>query len=581
MHRRIAKTDGTRAPKPANSVCAQTFGACRGALLIVGLFSIFINLLMLTAPLYMLQVFDRVLSSQSTDTLFLLTAMALVALLALAALETARGFVLLRVGNWLDDQTSGHVLAGSIAATLRRGREPSVQGLRDLSIVRSFLSGPSILPVLDAPWTPIFLTVIFLMHPMLGWFSLAGALVLFSFAFASEIATRKLFQSSGGISIKALHEAEAAVRNADVIEAMGMMPQLVRRWRRYNSEVLRLQDRAGARSRVIFAASKFVRFGLQVGILGIGAWLVIQNELTAGAMIAASILMGRALAPVEQAIGAWKSMIAARGAYQRVRRQLEEMPPRGHAMPLPAPSGKLTAEGVTFVHPRASEPVIRGVSFELEPGEALAVVGPTAAGKSTLARLLVGNLVPRGGHVRLDAMDVAKWEREDIGRHIGYLPQAVELFSGTVRENIARLGMGDPDAVVTAAQIAGVHEMILRLEKGYDTEIGDGGTVLSGGQCQRIALARAIHGAPRFVVLDEPDANLDSEGEKAVLKALHRLKDSGATVVVITHRPGILRAADKVLVLAAGMVQAFGPVENVIRALPGAQPVQRLVSEIG
>ncbi len=332
-------------------------------------------------------------------------------------------------------------------------------------------------------------------------------------------------------------------------------------------EALALQSGASMRSGGITALSKFARLALQIGVLGTGAWLVILNELTPGAMIAGSILMSRALAPVEQAIGTWRSMIAARGAYERVRKQLDESAPRGQAMPLPPPSGRLSVEGMSFVHPGAEAPSLRAVSFQLQPGETLGLIGPTAAGKTTLGQLLVGNLVPRAGHVRLDAMDVAQWEAEDLGRHIGYLPQDVELFGGTVRENIARMEKGEADAVVAAARLAGVHDMTLRLPKGYDTEIGEGGAALSGGQRQRIALARAVYGSPRLIVLDEPNANLDGEGEEALVKAIGVLRKNRVSIVVIAHRPSILQTADKVLVLRAGAVHDLGPRDEVLAKL--------------
>ena len=553
--------------------------ACRGGFFAVVFFSLCINLLMLVTPLYMLQIFDRVLSSRSTDTLLFLTLIAGIALLTLGVLEAVRNSVMVRLGTWLDQHLSGAVLTGSVVATLQRGRDPSIQGLRDLSTFRTFLTGPAIFPIMDAPWTPIFLAVIFLLHPLLGWLSLAGALVLFALALSNEFATRKLLQEAGGTAVRALGQAEAAVRNADVVEAMGMMPGLVRRWRQRNAETLTLQARASGRSGKITAISKFVRQFLQVGILGVGAWLVLGDEMTPGAMIAGSILMGRALAPVDMAINSWKSAVTARSAYGRIKRQLDETPPRGKSMPLPAPRGEVRVAGLAYVHPGASEPVLRGVTFQLEPREALGIIGPTAAGKTTLARVLVGNLPPRAGYARLDGVDLAQWDPEDLGRHIGYLPQDVELFIGTVRENIARMGEGDPEEVVAAARLAGVHEMILRLVGGYDTEIGDRGAVLSGGQRQQIALARAVYGRPKFVVLDEPSASLDHIGEEALLKTIGTLKEGGATLVVIAHRPSILRHVDKILVLRNGAVEKFGPRDDIIAQVTGPGPSQQLPTQ--
>ncbi len=557
-------TTGGPVRGPTNPLLGEALSACRGAFTGVVLFSLCINVLMLAAPLYMLQLFDRVLSSRSTDTLILLTVIAVGAILTLAALEVVRTNVMVGISTWLDRRLGGAVLTGSVTATLRQGKDPSVQGLRDLSTFRMFLTGPGIFPILDAPWTPIFIAVIFLMHPLLGWLALAGALVLFALAVSNELATRNLLLLSGGASIKALQQAEAAVRNADVIEAMGMMPNLVRRWHRQNAETLALQARASTRSGGITAASKFTRLCLQIGMLGVGAWLVIGDEITPGVMIAAAIIMARALAPVEQAIGAWKQMIAAREAYQRVKHQLDETPPRGKAMPLPAPRGRLSVEGMTYFHLGALQPVLRGISFRLEPGEAMGLIGPTASGKTTLARLLVGNLKPRVGSVRLDGADVAEWEPEDLGRYIGYLPQDVELFSGTVHENIAHMGEGDSKAVIKAAHLAGVHEMVLRLPGGYETEIGQAGAVLSGGERQRIALARAVYGTPRFVVLDEPNTSLDHAGEEALVNAIATLKGHGVTTVMIAHRPSILRHADKILVLRDGTVERFGPRDEVM-----------------
>ena len=545
----------------------DSVSACGKAFAVVAVFSMCINLLMLTAPLYMLQVFDRVITSRNTDTLVMLMLIAGFALLTMAALEAVRTIALIRISSWLDNQLAGQVLSGSVVAALHSERAPSVQGLRDLATVRTFLSGQSIFPIMDAPWTPIFLAVMFMLHPFLGWLSVIGAIVLFSLALANEVATRNLLMLSGGASIAALSQAETATRNADVIEAMGMMPGLVSRWRGKNLESLDLQARASARSGSITSASKLIRMLLQIGILTIGAWLVIKGELTAGAMIAGSILMGRALAPVEQAIGTWKQMIGARNAYERIKNQLNQTPFGPPGMPLPPPTGVVRAEGAAYAYPDAKELLLRNITFGIEPGEVLGLIGPTAVGKTTLARMLVGNLTPKAGHVRLDGMDVSQWDSADLGKHIGYLPQDVELFSGTINENIARMQAVDPEMVIAAARQAGVHDMILGMEKGYDTEIGEGGKALSGGQRQRIALARAVYGDPRLLVLDEPNANLDNDGEAALIGAIRSLKGRGATTIVIAHRPSILQDVDKILVLKAGTVEMFGPRDDVISKL--------------
>ncbi len=549
----------------------QAFRACRRGFYVVGLFSFCINLLMLTAPLYMLQIFDRVLSSRSGETLMLLTIVAALALLILAILDSLRGIVLLRVGNWIDRRVSEEVLNASIMAALKAPEGGSVQGLRDISTIRGFIGGPSVFPIMDAPWTPIFLIVTFVLHPILGFIALAGALLLFGLAILNELATRGPLKLSAGAQIAALREAEAAIRNADAIEAMGMMPNLVKRWGRHNLLTLILQAEAGTRGSAVAAASKFLRLVLQIAVFASGAWLVIGGELSPGAMIAGAILMSRALAPVEQAIGAWRALIAAQNAYGRVQAFLAEHPLRKPSMALPRPSGRIVVDNISYVHPGAPDPAVRAVRFQLEPGEGLGLIGPTAAGKTTLARLVIGNLQPKIGHVRLDGMDVAQWAPEDLGQYVGYLPQDVELFNGTVRENIARMSKGDPNLVIEAARMAGVHDMILHLPKGYDTEIGDAGTALSGGQRQRIALARALYGSPSVLVLDEPSANLDSDGETALLAAVDAMKARGGTILVIAHRPNVLRHVDKILVMRGGKMQMFGPREEVLARVTGPQ----------
>ena len=557
---------------PAREELRDALSACRGGFFAVALFSLFINLLMLVTPLYMLQLFDRVLGSRSTDTLIILTIITILALLTMAGLMVLRGRILVWIGTWVDRRIGGSVLAAGIEQAMV-GREPSVQGLRDVSTVRTFLTGTGIFPLMDAPWTPIFIVIVFLLHPLLGWISLIGASILFALALVNELATRKLLARSAGASIHSLQQAETAVNNADAILAMGMAPNLIHRWQQQNAETIALQARASNRSGAITSASKFTRLLLQISMLGAGAWLVLQGEITPGVMIAGSILMARALAPVEQAIGTWRSATSARDAFKRVKNLLASLPASSATMPLPPPAGNISTEGLAYVHPGASDPVIRGITFELKAGEALGLIGPSASGKTTLARLLVGNLVPRAGHARLDGMDVAQWASVDRGQHVGYLPQDIELFGGTVRDNIARMSEGDTDQIIKAAKLAGVHELIMRLPKGYETEIGKGGATLSGGERQRIALARALYGDPKLIILDEPNASLDSEGEAALVDALRGLSENKVTMVVIAHRPSILRYMDKVLVLRDGAMQAFGLRDEILSAVatPGDQ----------
>jgi len=565
-------TAATHLGAPGRQLLRDALARCRSGFAAVLVFSFCINLLMLAVPLYMLQIFDRVLASHSTDTLLLLTVIAIAALLAMGALQSVRGFLFVRMGSWIDQRLAGALLAGSIDTALRDSRRASVQSLRDLATVRTFLTGSAVTPILDAPWTPIFLAVIFLMHPLLGWIALAGAIVLLAIALANELWTRRPLERSSAASTRALQSAQAAVRNADVVQAMGMTPALISRWHRQNADTLALGSQAGHRNATLTGAARFLRMALQVGVLGTGAWLVLGAEITPGAMISASILMGRALAPVDMAIGAWRAAVAARDGYARVRAQLEEFGGRGSAMPLPAPSGRLAVDKLTYFHPGASEPLLRNVGLALEPGEALGLIGPSAAGKTTLARLMVGNLAATSGHVRLDDMDVAAWDPDDLGPHIGYLPQDIELFAGTVRDNIARMGEADPDAVIEAARLAGAHDVMLRLPNGYDTEIGEAGTNLSGGERQRVALARAVFGGPRLVVLDEPDASLDQTGNDALLALVEALKARGTTVVLIAHRPSMMRHVDKILVLRHGQVELYGPRDQVLARVVGPAP---------
>lgn len=536
---------------------------CRRTFLVVALFSCAVNVLMLTAPIFTMQVFDRVLSSRSEDTLITLLTIALFALAVLACLEATRGFLVMRLGDWLDARLGTAVFNGQIQRAL--DGEASAQALRDLGTVRGFISGPQIFPLLDAPWTPVFIAVLFVLHPWLGGLAALGAVALSLLAITNEFLTRGINGRAGRVSRQALREAETAARNADAIAAMGMTNAIGGRWLHVNDEALRLQGLAGGRSTVITALSKFLRMGLQVGIMALGAGLVLQDALSPGAMIAASILLGRALAPVDHAIGSWKNGLDTRNAYRRVRDHLVGTEPTADHMPLPSPTGAIRASGAGFVHPGHDTPALKAVNFALDPGETLCITGPTASGKTTLARLLVGNLRPSTGRIALDGVDIGEWDKTDLGRYIGYVPQTVELFPGTISDNIARLGEASPDRVIAAARLAGVHEMILKLPGGYDYRIGEGGSGLAGGQKQRIALARALYGDVRLLVLDEPNASLDSAGEAALANAIAAKREQGVTTIVIAHRPIPLEHVDKVLVLGDGEVIRFGPREEVLQ----------------
>ena len=536
----------------------------RAAFVVVGVFSFFLNLLMLVVPLYMMQVFDRVLSSGSTETLLLLTVMALGGLFVLGALDAVRTQVMTRVGAWVDRRVSGRLMDASIAARLN-GAPIGSQGLRDLQQYRGFLNGQGIFPLFDSPWVPIFVAVIWIIHPWLGILALCAAIVLFLLALLNEVATRRVLGDAGKTQVAALRQATAAIDNAEVVQAMGMGGGLAQRFGQLNDKVLEMQRRAGDRGALIVGLSKFMRLGVQVGILGLGAYLVLEGALTAGGMIAGSILLGRALAPVEQAIGAWRGFVAARDARARLAELLHAAPPPRDGVRLPAPMGRLEIQQATFVPPGGTAPVLRQVSASVAPGQVLGVIGPSASGKSTLCRLIVGIWPPTSGSVRLDGADVHAWGREAFGRHVGYLPQSVELFAGSVADNIARMGPVNDEAVILAAERAGVHDMVLRLPGGYEAQIGEGGAVLSGGQRQRIGLARALYGNPRLIVLDEPNANLDSEGEAALMQTVAGLKADGCTVVMVAHRPSILAQADTVIMLRDGRVELSGSRDEVLR----------------
>lgn len=536
-------------------------------------FSCGLNLLMLTSPIYMLQVYDRVITTGRLETLLYLTLIVAVALAVLGAMDAVRGVVLSRVGAWLQRRMAPVLIAASLRAAVN-GAPSSAQALRDLTQIQSFLGSSGIVPFIDAPWVPFFVIVLWLLHPWMGVFALCSALVLFGFALWNEMATRKAMSEANQANVVAVGQAEAAIRNAEVVEALGMTRTLIGRYEEQSNEALLAQSRASETSAHILGTTKFLRLFLQSAILGLGALLVVSGDMTPGGMIAGSILLARALAPVEQAIGTWRNFISARTSHDRLQALLRASATLDkEGMLLPPPTGRLSIESLVYVPPGSNKPVLRGISFEVQPGEVIGVIGPSAAGKSTLCRLIVGIYKPTQGHVRLDGADVTHWNREQFGHYVGYLPQDVELFQGTVRQNIARMGEGEPEWVVSAAQSTDVHEMILRLPKSYDTEIGPRGHALSGGQRQRIGLARALYCDPKLIVLDEPNSSLDADGEMALQETISRLKAYGTTVIMVAHRPSALTHVDKVLVLQNGAVTHFGPRDEVLQAMSRRGPV--------
>jgi len=551
-------------PREKKSELWLALNSCRQSFLMVGLFSMFINLLMLVPPLYMLQIYDRVLASRSESTLLMLTLLVIGLMMVLGALEWVRSRILIRVGARLDTDINSRLFGAMYDNNLRMPGVSSVQPLNDLSSLRQFLTSHALFAFFDVPWMPIYILVLFLFHPYFGWIAIAGALILFTLTLTNEIRTRGLLAVANGEYIAANNYAGSNLRNAEVLEAMGMQSRIRQRWLDRHAKVLGLQALASDRSGVVSAVSRSFRLLLQSMVLGVGAWLAIQHIVTPGVMIAASILLGRALAPIDLMIGGWRGFVGARTAYRRLNELLTTIPERPATMSLPAPSGILAVESVVVTPPGATVPVVRGVSFTLSAGESLGLIGPSASGKSTLARALLGIWPAYAGTVRLDGADIFAWNRDELGPHIGYLPQDIELFDGTISENIARFGQVDADQVVIAARRAGVHEMILRLPKGYDTSIGEYGGALSGGQRQRIALARALYGEPVLLVLDEPNSNLDDQGEAALVNALDDLKKRNKTVIIITHRPSILANVDKMLVLKDGQTQLFGPRQEIM-----------------
>ena len=546
---------------------AQAITSFKSAFKTIAVFSAFINMLLLVPSLYMLQVYDRVLASRNQTTLLLITAIIVMAYVVMSALEFVRSFVLIRIASELDMQLNQRVYTAAFEQNLKRAGGNAGQALQDLTTVRQFLSGNALFAFFDAPWFPIYLVIIFLIHPYLGIFALFGTFIHMALAVWNEKATKKPLAEANMMAVSANNLATNNLRNAEVIESMGMLPNFAKRWFGLHTKFLRLQAEASEKAGIISATTKFVRVTLQSLILGFAALLVLDGKITPGMMIVCSILMGRVLNPVEQLIGVWRSWSSTKSAYTRLNDLLVANPQRLVGMALPKPIGKVSVEALTALPPGANKPALSNLSFAIVPGDVLGVVGPSGAGKSTLARVLVGIWPSAAGKVRLDGADIFQWNKAELGPSMGYLPQDIELFGGTVSENIARFGEVDAEKVVQAAKRAGVHEMILYLPRGYDTPMGDGGAGLSGGQKQRIGLARAMYDDPAFIVLDEPNSNLDEIGEQALIAAIQDLRARGKTIVMITHRASTLAATNKLLVLKDGVAQMLGPTLEVLEKL--------------
>lgn len=546
---------------------AGALKASKQGFIAVGVFSFFVNILMLTAPLYMLQVYDRVVASRNLETLFVLTILMLFLFSVMGVLEWLRSRILVRIGNQMDGYLSQRVYSAMFEMGVKKPEQRSAQPLSDFTSIRQFLTGNGPFAFFDAPWLPIYIAVLFLFHAAFGWFAIGAALILFTVAVLNERMTKKQLGEANGENVRAQNLATSNIKNAEVLHAMGMLPGIMQRWYQQHQKFLAKQTEASDKAGIFSNLSKVLRMIFQSAILGLGAYYVVINEMSPGMMIAGSILLGRALAPMDLLINSWAGFNNARSAYGRLSELLTAIPAQQRKMPLPSPRGQVDVESLVVIPPGSQIPALRGVQFRVQPGEHVGVVGPSAAGKSTLARALLGVWPAANGAVRIDGAEVNHYNRDELGPHIGYLPQDIELFDGSISDNIARFGEVDSVKVVEAAKKAGVHDMILHLPNAYDTVIGSTSGALSGGQRQRIGLARALYGQPKVIVLDEPNSNLDDMGEQALALTLEQLRQEGVTVFVVSHRPSLLRHVDKLLVLKEGQVSDYGSRDDVMRRL--------------
>ncbi|MBH3345525.1 type I secretion system permease/ATPase [Pseudomonas parafulva] len=546
--------------------------ACKSSFLSVGFFSFFVNALMLVPTFFMIQVSGRVVPSSSTSTLLMLTLIMTVLIVTMGALEWVRSRIMVRISNRLDIMLSRDVYRASFKRALSSGGgDATAQSLSDLTSLRQFFTGPGLFAFFDAPWFPIYTIVMFLFHPWFGWMTLFCGAVLAVLAVVNHRVTGSALAEANKENVASNVVTTKTLRNAEVIESMGMLDTLMNRWARRQRNIMLLQSNASDKGGVVSSTSKTFRIWSQSIMLAIGAYLVVTHQINPGLLMAGSLLLGRALSPIDQMISSWKGFVAAKVQYDRLSKVMDDLKNEPERMPLPAPEGHIQVENLIVAPPGAKAPVIRSISFVAPAGSIVGIVGPSAAGKSTLVRALMGIWPPQHGVVRLDGADIASWDKHALGPYVGYLPQDIELFEGSISENIARFDKVDPEKVVEAAQMAGVHEMILMLPDGYDTVIGSDGVNLSGGQRQRIGLARAIYGNPRLIVLDEPNSNLDDVGERALGVALQKLKETGATVFIVSHRPNILTRLDRILVMAGGTISLYGERDRVIAELAAQQ----------
>lgn len=562
----------TRNKKSTKSELKSALSKSKSAFIFIGIFSMFINLLALTSPLYMLQLYDRVVTSRSEDTLLMLTLLVVVLFLTSGVLSIIRSRVLVRISNKVDSLLSSRVFDSLFILANKEPGKASSAPLNDLTKIRQFMSGSGAFAFFDAPWMPIYIFVLYMFHPLFGHFAIFAGIVLFIIALINQASTKKYLAEASKFSSQSGMYVNSNIRNAEVIHAMGMGENIKKRWHENHINYLLAQTKASDKSGFWSNMSKTLRMLFQSLALGLGGYLSITGEITPGMMIAGSIIMGRALAPLDILIGSWSQFLGAKEAYGKVDELLEAFPEKEKSMELPDPEGRLSLEQIYVIPPKAKLPSIKALSFNVEKGDVVGVIGPSASGKSSLARAILGLWPLKAGKVRLDGADISQWDRNNLGKFIGYLPQDIELFTGTVSENIGRFNEVDATKVVEAAKLAGVHELVLKLPDGYDTVIGSGGSSLSGGQRQRIGLARALYGNPALVVLDEPNSNLDDLGEQALLQAIIHLRKRGTTVILITHKASILQVTTKVALLQDGSLKMYGPTAEVLAKLSGKKP---------
>ena len=543
----------------------KALGLCRKSFATAGFFSLFINFLMLVPAIYMLQLYDRVLTSGSQSTLLMLTLIMLLLLITMGTLEWVRGQILIRVGVRLELLLNKRLFGLTFKQALFTNGRTGSQPLDDLTELRTFLTTNGLFAFFDAPWLPIYIAVMFMFHEWFGWMAVGTAIILGILAVVTEKLTNKDIANATSLAGAGKGLVNKNLRNAEVVESMGMLEGIQEGWQKGTNKVLQLQARASSNYSMVSSISKTIRVVAQSLVLGMGAYLAVMQEISPGLMIAGSILLGRALAPIDLMIGSWKGFVSARGVYSRLNKLLLEIPKEEEKMSLPAPDGQITVDNIMVAAPGQRKPILMGVNFSLEAGESLGIIGPSGSGKSVLARALLGIWPAISGKVRLDGVDIFSWDRRELGPHIGYLPQDIELFQGTVAENISRFSVLSSEKVVAAAKLADVHEMILKLPQGYDTVIDAVGGVLSGGERQRVGLARAVYGDPKLVLLDEPNSNLDELGEMALQNAIDALKEKKTTVIVITHRRGILSELDKILLMRDGRMLSFAPRDEALK----------------